>query len=92
MAIETFKIINKIAPVCLRDLLHTKNSKYTFRYSNTLEIPQVRITRYGKMSFKLAAATLCNSFPNHFRTVNSFSKIRSHTVLEWVGMMLLLVG
>ena len=28
MAIETFKIINKIAPVCLQDLLHTKHSKY----------------------------------------------------------------
>ena len=68
MAIETVKIINKIAPVCLQDLLHTKNSKYTFRYSNILEIPQVRITHYGKMSFKFAAAILWNSFPNHFRT------------------------
>ena len=38
MAIETFKIINKIDPLCLQDILHTKNPKNTFRYSNILEI------------------------------------------------------
>ena len=38
MAIETFKVINKIDPVCLRDYLHTKNPKNTFRSSNILEI------------------------------------------------------
>ena len=31
MAIETFKIINKITPISLQDLLHSKNSKYNFR-------------------------------------------------------------
>jgi hypothetical protein len=27
MALETYKIINKLAPVCLHDLVHMKNSK-----------------------------------------------------------------
>jgi hypothetical protein len=37
-----------------------KNSKYAFRYSNILDVPQVRTTRYGKKSFMFAAATLWN--------------------------------
>ena len=53
MALETYKIINKLAPVCLHDLVHMKNFKYSFRYSNILEIPQIKSTRYGKKSFDL---------------------------------------
>ena len=54
MALETYKIINKLAPVCLHDLVHMKNSKYSFRYNNILEIPQIKSTRYGKKkSFRL---------------------------------------
>jgi hypothetical protein len=35
-----------------------KNYKYAFRYSNILDVPQVRTTRYGKKSFMFVAATL----------------------------------
>jgi hypothetical protein len=28
MALETYKIVNKLAPVCLHDLVNVKNSKY----------------------------------------------------------------
>jgi hypothetical protein len=28
MAVETYKIVNKLAPVCLHDLVDMKNSKY----------------------------------------------------------------
>ena len=45
MALETYKIINKLAPVCLHDLVHMKSSKYSFRYNNILEIPQIKSTR-----------------------------------------------
>jgi hypothetical protein len=68
MALETYKIINKLAPVCLHDLVHMKNSKYSFRYNNILEIPQIKSIRYGKKSFRFAAPTLWNSLPDHFRT------------------------
>jgi hypothetical protein len=39
MALETFKIVNKIAPVCLQNLVSVKNSKYSFRYVNVLDVP-----------------------------------------------------
>jgi hypothetical protein len=51
-----------------------KTSKYSFRYNNILEIPQIKSTRYGKKSFRFAAPTLWNSLPDHFRTENSFSQ------------------
>ena len=83
MALETFKIINNIATVCLQNLVNVKKSKYSFRYVNILEISQVKSTRYvKKKSFKLAAATLWNSLPNHFRTEHSVSHFKS-LVQSW---------
>ena len=84
MALETYKIVNKLAPVCLHDLVNVKNSKYAFRYSNILDVPQVRTTRYDKKSFMFAAATLWNDLPNHFRTENSFNHFKS-LIQSWNG-------
>ena len=84
MALETFKIMNKLSPSCLHSLVHLRNSKYYFRYNNILDIPQVRTSRYGKKTFKFAAATLWNSLPDHFRTENSFSQFKS-LMQSWHG-------
>ena len=78
------KSFNKLAPVCLHDLVNVKNSKYAFRYSNILDVPQVRTTRYDKKSFKFAAATLWNDLLNHFRTENSFNHFKS-LIQSWNG-------
>jgi hypothetical protein len=59
-----------------------------FRYNNILDIPQVRTSRYGKKTFKFAAATLWNSLPDHFRTENSFSN--PHTQSEELFLALFL--
>jgi hypothetical protein len=40
MALEYFKILYKLSPPCLNDL----KSKYSFRYSNIVEIPRVKTT------------------------------------------------
>lgn len=84
MAIETFKIVQKTSPVCLHDLVNIKNCKYTFRYNNILDIPQVRTSRYGKKSFRFASAVLWNDLPDHFRTENSFSQFKS-LMQSWNG-------
>ena len=46
MALECFKILYKLSPPCLpvNDLVVLKNSKYSFRYSNIVEIPRVKTT------------------------------------------------
>ena len=42
------------------------NSKYSFRYSNIVEIPRVKTTTYGKNSFKYTAAVLWNDQQDGF--------------------------
>jgi hypothetical protein len=56
-----------------------------WRYNNILDIPQVRTSRYGKKTFKFAAATLWNSLPDHFRIENSFSQFKS-LMQSWNGI------
>ena len=67
MAVETFKIINGIAPPVLDDLLNKRANIYNFRYSNILQIPQVKTTKFGKNSFSYTAPVLWNSLPYQFR-------------------------
>ena len=52
IASETFKCIHNLFPEYLQSLVKVKFSTYNFRYSNILETPQVRTTRYGKNSFR----------------------------------------
>ena len=47
MALETFKIMNKLSPLCLHNLVHLRNSKYYFRYNNILDIPFHRSEHQG---------------------------------------------
>ena len=84
MALETFKIINQLTPVCLQNLVNVKKSKYSFRYNNIVDIPQVNTTIYGKKSFRYAAAAMWNSLPDHFRTESSFSQFKS-LIQSWNG-------
>jgi hypothetical protein len=44
-----------------------QNNKYSFRYSNIVEISRVKTTTYGKISFKYTAAILCNDLADDFR-------------------------
>ena len=70
MALETCKILNNLAPLCLQNLLRIKHTKYSFRYSNILEIPQVRTTSYRNIFLSFAAASLWNSLQKPFQDCN----------------------
>ena len=48
MALECSKILYRLSPPCLNDLVVLKNSKYSLKYSNIVEIPKVKTTAYGK--------------------------------------------
>ena len=76
MAIETYKIFSKQSPTVLNDLIRIKDSKYNFRYSNLLQVPQVRTTRYGKNSFRYAAPVLWNSLPDELRVCINFNQFK----------------
>ena len=72
IALETFKCMNNIAPPYIRDLVTQKQSSYSFRYENTLNIPVVRTVAYGQKSFRFEAARVWNSLPNELRKVTVF--------------------
>ena len=84
MAIETFEILNGLAPSVLSDLLIKRENKYNFRYSNILQIPQVRTSTQGKKSFRYAAPVLWNSLTNDFRTTDDFNRFKS-LISHWNG-------
>lgn len=75
LAIETFNIVNKLAPVSdcpfgIFELfvLRLNNSKYFFTYNNIMDIAHVITTHYGKKRIRFAAAALWNVLLVHFRS------------------------
>ena len=95
ISIETFKILHKMSPVYLHDLvslspvyLHDlvsyKESNYSFRYDNLADVPSVSTTRYGKSTFSYEAAVVWNSPLNELRMVEDFGEFRRF-VHTWGG-------
>ena len=84
IATESFKIIHKMTPVCLQDLLSDKNSVYSSRYDNLVDMPRVRTTKYGKATFCYEAAGVWNSLLNELRKVEDFREFR-RLVDTWSG-------
>ena len=64
-------------PVYLSDLLTYKSYSYSFRYTNTVEIPQVRTSTYGVRSFHSTAAKIWNFLSQRFREITSMEQFRS---------------
>ena len=84
MSIECFKIIHDLSPPCLSNLVSRRESTYSFRYTNILDIPRVRTVTYGKKSFKFAVPLLWNELPEHFRTQTNFLQFKS-LISSWNG-------
>ena len=84
IALESFKIMNKISPCFLHDLIEIKNNTYNFRYVNTAVVPQPRTTSYGKKSFRYEAAKIWNSLPNEARQMTSFGQFKNY-IDSWCG-------
>ena len=70
---------------CLRYLVEVKQTKYSFRYENTVKIPTVRTVTYGQRSFRLESARVWNGLPNELRTVKSFREFKG-LISTWVGL------
>lgn len=84
MAIETFKILNDLAQPVLNNLLVKRENTYNFRYSNILQVPQVKSSKQGKNSFRYAAPVLWNSLPDAFRKTTDFSNFK-FLISNWNG-------
>ena len=84
LAIESFKIIYGKSPVYLQNFTTMKKSNYNFRYTNLLDIPRVRSTKYGNNSFGFQAAKPWNDLPEKARKITSFDILN---VLSEIGMV-----
>ena len=76
MACEVFKIINKMSPEYINDLVEIKTSTYNFRAEKQAEVPRVNTTRYGLRSFRSEAARVWNSLPNEMWVAESYPQFR----------------
>ena len=74
MAIEAFKILYRASPKYLHDFVSFKNTNYSFRYENLVDLPSVRTSRYSKAIFRFEAAQLWNSLPNYIRATGEFGE------------------
>ena len=81
IALETYKCINNSAPKYIRDLVNLKQSSYSFRFENTLQIPTVRTVAYRQKSFRFEAARVWNSLPNELRKIQLSRTSRGFFVL-----------
>ena len=72
MACEVFKIINKMSPEYINDLVEIKTSYYNFRAEKQAEVPRVNTTRYGLRSFGSEAARVWSRLPNELRDAESY--------------------
>ena len=84
MALEAFKILYKMSPKYLHDLISFKNTNYSFRYENLVDVPSVRTSRYGKATFRFEAAQLWNSLPNYIRATGEFGEF-VRLIRTWGG-------
>ena len=85
MACEVFKIVNKLSPEYINDLVNIKPSTYNFRAERLAEVPRVNTTRYGLRSFRSEAARVWNSFPNELRVAESYPQFR-RMIRGWDGL------
>ena len=77
IALEASKILNNQTSVYVSDLLTFKSHSYSFRYTNIVEAPQVRTSKYGVRSFRSTAAKMWNSLPQQFREIITVEQFRS---------------
>ena len=85
LAIETFKIAYGLSPTYLKEFICFKDSSsYNFRFTNLLEIPGTKSTRYGTNSFRHQAAKLWNSLPEEARKIISFNHFKQF-IKTWNG-------
>jgi hypothetical protein len=84
IAIETYKCLYRLSPPYLHDLVEFKQSTYTLRNSNTILVPKVRTTTYGKKSFRFEAARVWNNLPNHVRTCDNYKEF-TRMIQTWTG-------
>ena len=62
-----------------------KSHSYSFRYTNTIDIPQVRTSTYGVRSLRSTSAKIWNYLSQIFREITSMAHLGHKSVHEAGG-------
>ena len=65
MLIEVYKVIYKLGPQYLHDLIEMKEHAYGMRNVKTVVQPKCKSTKYGIQSFRYQGAKLWNELDNN---------------------------
>ena len=84
MAIETFKILHKLTPVYLQYQVSYKNSVYSFRYENLVEVSRVGTTNLANPHFTTRQPEYGTASQTKLRTVEDLGEFRRF-VQTWSG-------
>ena len=84
MAIEVYKIYNKLCPSFVTKLLPTKTLRYNLRSGKTFSVCHKRTTKYGLNSFKHFGVTIWNDLPVHIRSATDLNIFKS-LIKTWYG-------
>jgi hypothetical protein len=76
VAIQTYKILNDLAPPLTSTFFTRKESPYNFRNPNQICIPRYNSIRYGKHSFHYRAAVIWNSLSPKIKSSKSVDEFR----------------
>jgi len=78
-----FKVLNSSAPP-LSNIFTIKNTYYTFRNIQILEMPKFKTIKYGRNSIGYQGAKIWNSVPNAIKTFQNFTDFKN-ALLAWKG-------
>ena len=84
IACEVFKIVNKLAPSFIHNLVALKYTKYSLRRDKAATIPSAQTSTYGLKSFSHEGPRVWNCLPNEFRVVENYNHFR-RLLQNWDG-------
>ena len=81
---EIFKTKNNLNPIFMKDIFATKNSYYSLRNPNNLQMPKVRTTKYGTENIQFRGCSLWSSLPNSPKDSESLQELK-RKIKQWDG-------
>ena len=80
--IETYRILNKIGPKYLHNLLSLKDSVYNLRTYKPVQLKPCKSNKYGLKSFSYEAGNLWNFLPTDIKCANDLKRFKD-LLCQW---------
>ncbi len=84
LAIEIYKTLNDISPLCMKDVFIQKEVTYGLRDVNLLVQPKFKTVSYGHNTIKYQGSKLWNNLPNDLKKMNYLSSFKCE-IQKWSG-------